>query len=225
MVFFVVSVQSVERMLLETPWGSCEVTGVTRLKCWYRNYVGDCYTNKCMITNNMLVHNLICIPVALAWIPHMQQKLFAYVHCSLLKLLWKWWRHQMETFSALLPLVRGIHRWITLTKANDAELWCFLWYVTEQTVELTTETRWFETPPCSLWRHCNVQAVPCHRAWYEEVDPGHHYAYAKGQWRGALMFSLFCARINDWVNNREAGDLWRHRAHYDVIVMIQSLWC
>ena len=25
--------------------------------------------------------------------------------------------------------------------------------------------------------------------------------------------------INDWVNNREAGDLRRHRAHYDVIVM------
>ena len=26
-------------------------------------------------------------------------------------------------------------------------------------------------------------------------------------------------KINDWVNNREAGDLSRHRAHYDVIVM------
>ena len=25
--------------------------------------------------------------------------------------------------------------------------------------------------------------------------------------------------INGWVNNREAGDLRRHRAHYDVIVM------
>ena len=42
----------------------------------------------------------------------------------------------------------------------------------------------------------------------------------KGQWRGALMFSLICVWINDWVNNREAGDLRRHRAHYDVIVMI-----
>ena len=42
---------------------------------------------------------------------------------------------------------------------------------------------------------------------------------AKGQWRGALMFSLICVWINDWVNNREAGDLRRYRAHYDVIVM------
>ena len=40
-----------------------------------------------------------------------------------------------------------------------------------------------------------------------------------GQWHGALMFSMICAWINDWVNNREAGDLRRHHAHYDVIVM------
>ena len=49
------------------------------------------------------------------------------------------------------------HRWIPLTKANDAELWCFLW-----------------------------------------------------------------SAINDWVNNREAGDLRRYHAHYDVIVMKPS---
>ena len=41
----------------------------------------------------------------------------------------------------------------------------------------------------------------------------------KAQWRGALMFSLICVWINDRVNNREAGDLRRYRAHYDVIVM------
>ena len=41
----------------------------------------------------------------------------------------------------------------------------------------------------------------------------------KGQWRGALMFSLIYAWINDWVNNREAGDLRRQPGHYDVIVM------
>ena len=44
----------------------------------------------------------------------------------------------------------------------------------------------------------------------------------KGQWRGALMFSWICAWINGWVNNRDAGDLRRHRAHYDVIVIIES---
>ena len=41
----------------------------------------------------------------------------------------------------------------------------------------------------------------------------------KGQWRGYLMFSLICAWINGWVNDREAGDLRRHCTHYGVIVM------
>ena len=41
----------------------------------------------------------------------------------------------------------------------------------------------------------------------------------KGQWRGALMFSLICAWINDWVNNRQAGDLRRHCGDCDVNVM------
>ena len=41
----------------------------------------------------------------------------------------------------------------------------------------------------------------------------------KGQRRGALMFSLICSRINSWVNNLEAGELRRHRPHYDVTVM------
>ena len=40
----------------------------------------------------------------------------------------------------------------------------------------------------------------------------------KGQWRGASMFSLICAWINGGVNNREAVELRRHRAHYDVTV-------
>ena len=41
----------------------------------------------------------------------------------------------------------------------------------------------------------------------------------KGQWREALMLSLICAWTNGWVNNRNASDLRRHRAHYDVTVM------
>ena len=73
-----------------------------------------------------------------------------------------WWRHQMETFSALLAFVQGIHR--------------------------------------------------------SPVNSPH-----KGQWRGALMFSLICTRIYGWVNNREAGDLRRYRALYDVIVMYKHI--
>ena len=39
----------------------------------------------------------------------------------------------------------------------------------------------------------------------------------KGRWRGALRFPLIYNWINGWVNNRDAGDLRRHRAHYDVM--------
>ena len=46
----------------------------------------------------------------------------------------------------------------------------------------------------------------------------------KGQWRGALIFSLICAWINVWVNNREAGGLRCHCVHYDDIVMIGSVF-
>ena len=41
----------------------------------------------------------------------------------------------------------------------------------------------------------------------------------KGQWRGALMVSLVCTWTNAWVNNRDAGDLRRHR----VIVMFRTI--
>ena len=34
-----------------------------------------------------------------------------------------------------------------------------------------------------------------------------------------LDFSLIWAWLNLWANNCEAGDLRRHRVHYDVIVM------
>ena len=56
------------------------------------------------------------------------------------------------------------------------------------------------------WKH-----FPRHRS---PVNSPH-----KGQWRGALMFSLICVWKNGLVNTREAGDLIRYRAHYDVIVM------
>ena len=47
----------------------------------------------------------------------------------------------------------------------------------------------------------------------------------KGQWRGALMFSLICAWTNGCANNLDAGDLTCHRACYDVTVMcLRNSW-
>ena len=48
----------------------------------------------------------------------------------------------------------------------------------------------------------------------------------------SLMFSLICTWTNGWVNNRNAGDLRRHRDHYNVAIMYYCkdhypvlIWC
>ena len=80
------------------------------------------------------------------------------------------------------------------------------------------------------WHHCWLTFW-----WHDDVIKWNHYprywpfvrgihrslvnSLHKGQWRGALMFSLICVWINGCANNREAGDLRRHRVNYDVIVM------
>ena len=100
----------------------------------------------------------IAIPLRALTSNYMPPKIWMFYLYLLQHNLISWWRHQMETFSALLALCAG------------------------------------NSP------------VPVNSPY-------------KGQWRGALMFSLMYAWIHDWVNNREAGDLRRHRGHFDVNVM------
>ena len=52
------------------------------------------------------------------------------------------WKH----FPRYWSFVRGIHRspghrWIPLTKASEAELWCFVWSTPQQTFEQTSDLR------------------------------------------------------------------------------------
>ena len=63
-----------------------------------------------------------------------------------------WWRHQMETFSALLCGEFTSHRWIPLTKASDAELWCFFFFYLRLNKRLSKQSRrwWFETPSLTV---------------------------------------------------------------------------
>ena len=67
------------------------------------------------------------------------------------------------------------------------------------------------------WKH-----FPRHWSFVRGIHRSPVNSPHKGQWRGALMLSLICAWINGWVNNGEAGDLKRHRVHYDVTVMTQE---
>ena len=62
------------------------------------------------------------------------------------------------------------------------------------------------------WKH-----FPCYCPFVRGIHRSQVISPHKGQWSGALMFSLICAWTNGSVNNRNAGDLRRHRAHYDVI--------
>ena len=64
------------------------------------------------------------------------------------------------------------------------------------------------------WKH-----FPCYWPFVQGIHRSPVNSQHKGQWRRALMFSLIYTRINGRVNNGEAGDLRRHRAHYDVTVM------
>ena len=104
-------------------------------------------------------------------------------------------------------------------------------------------TRWSCWTNCRLetWRHCKFHCVviccgrDCSgpRTWWRHemvtfsvllaLCAGIHRSPVnspyKGQWRGALMFSLICAWTNGWINNGDTGDLRYHRAHYDVTVM------
>ena len=75
--------------------------------------------------------------------------------------------------------------------------------------------------PISPWLRHEMETFSALLAIWAGNSPvtGEFPAQLEGQWRGALMFSLICPRINGWVNNHEAGDLRRHRAHYDVTVM------
>ena len=48
------------------------------------------------------------------------------------------------------------HRWILLTKASDAELWCFFDLRLNKRLSKQSRHRWLGTPSRSLWHHSNV---------------------------------------------------------------------
>ena len=68
------------------------------------------------------------------------------------------------------------------------------------------------------WRH-EMETFPCNWPFVWGIHQSPVNSPHKGQWHGALVFSLICASTNDWVNNRDAGDLRCHCAHNDVTWM------
>ena len=64
------------------------------------------------------------------------------------------------------------------------------------------------------WKH-----FPCYWPFVQGIHRSPVNSPHTGQWRGALVFSLISFWRNSWINYREADDLRRYRAPYDVIVM------
>ena len=96
---------------------------------------------------------------------------------------------------------KGAHYWATIT-THRRIMWWFLISISKNT----------------SWRH-QMQTISALLALCVGSSPVTGEFPSQRPWRGALILSLLCAWINPWVNTSEAGDLRRHRAHYDVIVM------
>ena len=98
---------------------------------------------------------------------------------------------------------------------------CFLNLMSHGLIHCTPPARWWNSRKDTWSVHDDVIKWKHFPRYWPFVRGIHRFPVNfphKGQWRGALMFTLICARINDWVNNHEAGDLRRYRPHYDVIV-------
>ena len=69
-----------------------------------------------------------------------------------------WWRHQMETFSTLLALCAGNSLITGEFPAQRPVTRSFeVFFDLRLNSQLSKQSwrRWFGTPSCSLWRHCN----------------------------------------------------------------------
>ena len=64
------------------------------------------------------------------------------------------------------------------------------------------------------WKH-----FPCHWFFVRGIHRYRWIPLTKARDAELWCLSLICAWINGWVNNREAGELRRHRAHNYVIVI------
>ena len=71
-----------------------------------------------------------------------------------------WWRHQMETFSALQALCAGnspITGEFPPQRPVTRSFGVFFDLRLNKCLSKQSWRLWFETPSCSLWRHCNVK--------------------------------------------------------------------
>ena len=138
--------------------------------------------------------------------------------------------------SASLAFMRGIHRrpvnsphkWPVTRKMFPFDDVIMLYQTPANLHNVQSILRYLAWPMHVNWPRRNMHFLLFQSWWRHHMEilsallalcAGNSPAIHKGQWCGVLMFSLICASTNDWVNNRDAGDLRRHHAHYNVTVM------
>ena len=94
-----------------------------------------------------------------------------------------WWRHQMETFSALLVLCAGNSPVTGEFPSQSPVTWSFDVFFDlglNKRLSKHSRRRWFETPSRSLWRHCNEysEAPSINNAFTACMATRKFYAYA-----------------------------------------------
>ena len=152
-----------------------------------------------------------------------------------------WLSYQNRHMTAI-KYMRQINVWLTCViykLSVDNTLQTFFCY-TKFTAMCCLRTSVNEFHYCLFYGEYNIETIQACRAtlqqfaFHDDVIKWKHFSgywsFVRGIHRspmdsphkghcGALMFSLICAWTNGWANNRDAGDLKRYRAHYDVIVM------
>ena len=90
-----------------------------------------------------------------------------------------------------------------------------------QDLNIHSKTKLNKTMCISWWRH-QMETFSASRALCAGNSP------VTGEFPAQRLVTrsfdvFFCVWINSWINNREAGDLRRYRAHYDVIAMLRKI--
>ena len=74
-----------------------------------------------------------------------------------------WWRHQIETFSALLALCSAnspVTGEFPTQRPVKRSFDIFSYLRLNKRLSKQSRGWWFETPSCPLWRHCNLASIP-----------------------------------------------------------------
>ena len=114
---------------------------------------------------------------------------------------------------------RSFHLWRSTAVCLRYEVYMHIWWFVIYPIVTFKITPFLKRFP---WRRNQMEAFSALLVLGAGNSPVTGEFPHKGQRREAFMFSLICASRNGWVNNRDAGDLRLHRAHYDVTLM---RWC